>query len=77
MAAYTSANIKLLKAIAKEGCVKEITSGQFIAKYDLRAASSVKSSLKKLVDKEMVYKTHEGYIIYDRFMAIWLRQQPY
>lgn len=77
LAAYTSANIKLLKAIAKEGRVKEITSGQFIAKYGLRAASSVKSSLKKLVDKEMVYKTPEGYIIYDRFMAIWLRQQPY
>lgn len=77
LAAYTPANVKLLKAIAKEKIVKEITSGEFIAKYSLRAASSVKSSLKKLVDKELVYKTPQGYIVYDRFMAIWLRQQPY
>ena len=77
LAAYTPGGIKLLKAIAKEGCVKEITSGEFIAKYGLRAASSVNSTLKRLIDKELVYKTPEGYIVYDRFMAIWLKEQPY
>jgi AAA+ ATPase superfamily predicted ATPase len=77
LAAYTPGSVKLLKAIAKEGVVKEITSGDFIAKYDLRAASSVKSTLNKLIDRELVYKTPNGYIVYDRFMAIWLRSQPY
>lgn len=77
LAAYSSGNVKLLKAIAKEGCVREINAGEFIFKYNLKAASSVNTSLKKLVDKELVYKSSEGYIVYDRFMAIWLLSQPY
>jgi len=70
----TPGEIRLLKAIAKEGVVTEINAGHFIAKYDLKAASSVNSSLKRLIDKELVYKDNEGYTIYDRFMAIWLRK---
>lgn len=77
LAAYPASNVRLLKAIAKAGCVGEINSGDFIAEYKLRAASSVNSALKKLIDKEMVYKTADGYIVYDRFLAIWLRQQPF
>ncbi len=77
MKAYPSSNIRLLKAIAKEGCVKEILSGNFITKYRLRAASSVSTSLKKLTENELVYKTDKGYIIYDRFMDEWLRNQPF
>ena len=77
LAAYTPGNIRLLKAVAKERIVKEITSGEFIAKYGLKAASSVNASLRKLIDKELLYKTPEGYIVYDRFMAIWLQEQPY
>ena len=77
LAAYPASNIRLLKAIAKAGCVREINSGDFITEYKLRAASSVNSALKRLIDREMVYKTVDGYIVYDRFMAIWLRQQPF
>ena len=77
LAAYPASNIRLLKAIAKAGCVREINSGNFITEYRLRAASSVNSALKRLIDREMVYKTADGYIVYDRFMAIWLRQQPF
>lgn len=77
MKAYPSSNIRLLKAIAKEGCVKEILSGNFITKYRLRAASSVSTSLKKLTENELVYKTDKGYIIYDRLMDEWLRNQPF
>lgn len=74
---YTAGNVKLLKAIAREGCVKEVLSGDFIAKYKLRAASSVSSSLKKLLNNELVYLTDQGYIIYDRFMGEWLSNQPF
>lgn len=77
LAAYPASNIRLLKAIAKSGCVKEINSGDFLAEYKLRAASSVNSALKRLIDREMVYKTPDGYIVYDRFLAVWLRQQPF
>ena len=74
---YTAGNVKLLRAIAQEGCVKEVLSGDFIAKYKLRAASSVSSSLKKLLNNELVYLTDQGYIIYDRFMGEWLSNQPF
>ncbi len=70
-------SVRLLKAIARERCVKEIMSGSFIAKHKLKAASSVSSSLKTLIGRELVYETDNGYIIYDRFMGEWLRQQPF
>ena len=77
LTAYSISSVKLLKAIAKEGCVKEINSGWFISKYGLKATSSVNTSLKKLINKELVYKSPSGYIVYDRFMAIWLRELLY
>lgn len=75
--AYSAGNIRLLRAIAHEGCVKEILSGDFISKHKLRAASSVSASLKKLIEKELVYQTEKGYIVYDRFMNDWLRKLPF
>ena len=73
--AYTSGQVRLLKAIAKEGCVKEVLAGDFISTYGLRAASSVSAAMKKLLENELVYQTADGYIIYDRFMGEWLRRQ--
>lgn len=77
LTAYPAMSVKLLKAIAKSQPVKEITSGKFIADHKLKAASSVKTALQKLLHNELVYKTPEGYIIYDHFMALWLRRQAY
>ena len=77
LSTYTTNQIRLLKAVAKENCVKEINAGDFIVRHKLKAVSSVNMSLKKLIDKELIYKTNQGYIVYDRFMNIWLRQQPY
>ena len=75
--AYTSGQVRLLKAIAKEGCVKEVLAGDFISTYGLRAASSVSAAMKKLLENELVYQTADGYIIYDRFMGEWLRKQGF
>ncbi|WP_291528125.1 AAA family ATPase [Bacteroides sp. UBA939] len=77
LAAYPQGSIKLLKAIAKAGSVKEVNSSGFIAANRLKAASSVNVSLRKLLDKELIYKSIDGYMVYDRFMAIWLKQLPY
>ncbi len=77
MKAYSPGQVRLLKAIANEGCVKEILAGDFINKYNLRATSSVKASLKKLLDNELIYQTSEGYIIYDRFMNEWINSQVF
>lgn len=75
--AYSSGHVRLLKAIAQEGCVKEVLAGDFISKHRLKAASSVRSTLKKLIENELVYQTADGYIIYDRFMGEWLRKQVF
>lgn len=70
--AYTKGQASLLKAIAKERAVAGITSGSFIRKYGLTATSSVKSALKRLLDDEVVYRSDDGYMIYDRFFGQWM-----
>ncbi len=70
--AYSKGQAKLLKAVAKEGKIKEITSGAFISKYSLTATSSVKSALRKMQEEEMIYSSPDGHMIYDRFFAQWL-----
>lgn len=72
---FKSNALKLLKAIAKEGCVVELTSGDFITKYKFKAASSVNTALLQLTGKDVVYLTPKGYIVYDRFLALWLKKQ--
>ena len=74
--AYSTGQVRLLKAIAYEGCIKEVKSGDFLNRHKLRA-SSVSDALKKLLHNELVYQTDNGYIIYDRFMNEWLRRQPF
>lgn len=69
---YPRGQVKLIKAIAKEGTVKEITSGAFISKYALTATSSVKSALVRMLEEEIVYHSDGGFQIYDRFFAQWL-----
>ena len=71
----TASNVRLIEAIASEGCVKEIYAGEFISKYKLTGASSVSASLTKLEENEIVYKSENGYIIYDRFMSEWMRKR--
>ena len=71
----TASNVRLIEAIASEECVKEIYAGEFISKYKLTGASSVSASLTKLEENEIVYKSENGYIIYDRFMSEWLRKR--
>ena len=66
--------LQVLKALAKEGKTATPNKGSFIQKYSLKAASSVSSALMSLVDKELVYRSQEGYSVYDRFMEIWLRE---
>lgn len=73
LAQFLSSNqFNLLKAIASEGVVKEPTGSRFIREHNMASASIVQSALRALVEKEIVYRTPRGYIVYDRFMSIWL-----
>jgi hypothetical protein len=72
--AYSEVQVNLLKAVAKEKKVEQINSGEFIAKYRLKTASSVSRALKKLVDNELIYKSGKVYCIYDKFFSLWLEK---
>jgi len=63
---------RLLLAIAAEGVVAQPNANSFLQKYNLPSASSVNKALGTLLEKDMVYYTTEGYIVYDRFLNIWL-----
>lgn len=65
--------LELMKAIAADDIVAAPTNGDFIRRHNLKAASSVSSALKALADKELIYKTERGYMVYDRLMSLWLR----
>ena len=56
------------------GIVTEPTGGRFIREHNLPSASVVQSALRGLTEKEIVYRTPRGYIVYDRFMSIWLKR---
>lgn len=65
----------LLTAIAKEGAVKAPTALDFVMRYSLPAPSSIKTALKSLTDKELLYyHTQRGYLVYDRFFGLWLQR---
>jgi AAA+ ATPase superfamily predicted ATPase len=72
MNAYTAIQVNLLRAIAKEKVVAQINSGDFISKYGLKNASSVSRTSKKLLENELIYKLEKGYVVYDRFLGLWL-----
>ena len=64
----------LLRALATEGVVKQPQSGDFIRSHNLPSSSSVKTALGTLLEKELINQTAEGYIVYDRFFAVWLKR---
>jgi len=74
MAFLTNNQINLLKAIAKEGKVEQTRSNDFIKRHDLPSPSSIKTALDVLLDKELVYAEPDGYIVYDRFLNLWLQR---
>ena len=69
--AWLTENQQML-AIASESLVSSPLSQQFISTHHLPATSSVKTALKALVDKQLVSKTPNGYLVSDRFFSKWL-----
>ena len=69
----TPGAVELLRAVAAERVVAEPMSAEFGRKYGLRAASSVRFALDSLLDDELLYRREDGYVVYDRLFAEWLR----
>jgi hypothetical protein len=70
----TNHQFELLKAIAIEKQVNMPTSKDFLKKHNLSAASTIKTNLVALINKEMIYQDQNGYKVYDMFFAQWLRR---
>ena len=65
----------LLTAIATDGIASSVLSGDFLRRHSLTATSSVRAALKVLLDADLVYRTDQGYVIYDRIFGEWLRRK--
>lgn len=64
---------EVLIAIAKEGQAVGVNSGTFIKKHHLHSSSSVQSSLRALLNEDIVTMQDGVYRVYDYFFAYWLR----
>lgn len=63
---------RLLTAFASEEVTEKPTAGSFIRKYDLTSPSSVTTSLKALLEKEMIVNENGKWMVYDVFFSRWL-----
>lgn len=66
---------ELLIAISKEEKATAVLSGAFIKKHSLHSTSSVQTSLKQLLDKEIITFENKSYFVYDRFFGLWIKTQ--
>ena len=68
----TAAEQAILKAVGRERVVEAISGGEFIGRNGLSAASTVRSAVGKLVERDLLYRTDGGYVVYDRLFGEWL-----
>lgn len=66
---------QILMAINQEGNATAIFSSAFVKKYALISASSVKSAVNGLLDKDFITQERDTYKIYDKFFGIWLDKE--
>ena len=62
----------VLRAIARDGKARNLTSGAFIKRHGLLSVSSVKSAVPALLDKGLITNEKGTYQVYDKFFEIWL-----
>ena len=65
---------KMLVAIAHAGSVAKPSSVRFVADAGFRATSSAAFALNDLRNRDLVYETGAGWVVYDRLFGLWLRR---
>jgi hypothetical protein len=70
----TPAEQSILKAVGRQGVAKSISGGDFIRRNKLPAASTVRSAAAKLTERDLLYRSDAGYVVYDRFFGLWLKR---
>ena len=72
----TDRQLQVIRAIAKEGAVKEPGSNAFLQKYQLGAYSTVRGTIISMVEKELLYQKDDGsFVVYDKFFGHWLQRE--
>ena len=69
----TISQYRTLRAIALEGTVESPTSGSFLSKHQLGAASSVSQAVSSLTKKEFIHNDSGRLSVQDKFLAQWIR----
>lgn len=64
----------VLRAVAADRVVSSPTGKDFLSRHSLGAASTVASVIDALIEKELLYRTEKGVVVYDRLFAEWLRR---
>jgi predicted transcriptional regulator len=64
----------VLLAIAKDGKAKNVTSGSFIRAHHLSSASSVRSGINGLLEKDFITNENGTYQVYDKFFEMWIQR---
>jgi hypothetical protein len=65
----------VLLAIAQDGKAKNITSAKFIHFHHLQSASSVRSGINGLLDKDFITNENGEYQLYDKFFELWIKRE--
>ena len=65
----------VLLAIATEGQARNVTSGKFIRTHHLPSASSVRSGINGLLEKDFITDDNGVYQVYDKLFELWIRRQ--
>ena len=75
----TRSQWKMLKAIATEGSVSQITSSLFLSKHKISSGPTALRNIKALIDKELVLATTTGeetsYSVYNVFLSRYLEKE--
>lgn len=65
----------VLLAIAEDGIATNVTSGKFIRSHHLPSASSVRSGIKGLLEKDFITDENGAYQVYDKFFELWIKRE--
>ena len=63
----------LMAALAKEDH-PEVFGKRFLGKYGLGVSSSIQKALKRLLEKDLVRKENNSYVILDLFFKTWIKR---
>lgn len=75
MRLLTSAQRRVITAIAKHGKTSQPLAADFIKQYNLPAFSTVRSNIQNLVEHDLILFDANEYSVYNRFFMLWLRER--